>query len=348
MSSQDRLIDAKISILQLAEKLDSISQACKVAGIARSSFYEIKKAYEQFGREGLVPKPKRRPRMPNEYPQEIVGKILDMTRQFPAYSYVRIAGQLQIEGVSVSASGVRKVWERNGLVKKLSRYLWLEREVSEGRGIMTENAIRAVKRLKRLEEASDQHVEANHPGELLSQDLYFVGVIKGVGKIYMQSAVDCSCSVGFARLCISKQPIHSVALLHEKVLPFYDAMGLGLQTVLTDCGREYCGRQDGHFFELYLGSMSIEHRTTRPASPFTNGFVERFHRTLKDEFFSKAFREKIYGSFEELQRDLDGFLEFYNTGRIHSGYRCDGRTPMQTLKDLLATPMSESTELQAA
>ena len=199
MSSQDRLIDAKISILQLAEKLDSSSQACKVAGIARSSFYEIKKAYEQFGREGLVPRPKRRPRMPNEYPQEIVDKILAMTRQFPAYSYVRIAGQLQIEGVSVSASGVRKVWERNGLVKKLSRYLWLEREVSEGRGIMTENAIRAVRRLKRLEEASDQHVEANQPGELLSQDLYFVGVIKGVGKIYMQSAVDCSCSVGLSK-----------------------------------------------------------------------------------------------------------------------------------------------------
>ena len=103
-----------------------------MAGIARSSFYEIKKAYEQFGREGLVPRPKRRPRMPNEYPQEIVDKILAMTRQFPAYSYVRIAGQLQIEGVSVSASGVRKVWERNGLVKKLSRYLWLEREVSAG------------------------------------------------------------------------------------------------------------------------------------------------------------------------------------------------------------------------
>jgi hypothetical protein len=94
--------------------------------------------------------------------------------------------------------------------------------------------------------------------------------------------------------------------------------------------------------------MNVEHRTTRPASPFTNGFVERFHRTLKDELFSKAFREKIYGSVEELQRDLDAFLEFYNTGRIHSGYRCEGRTPMQTLKDLLAAPMSESTELQAA
>lgn len=233
-------------------------------------------------------------------------------------------------------------------MKKLSRYLWLEREVSEGRGIMTERALKAVQRLKRLQQASDQHVEANRPGELVSQDLYFVGVIKGEGKIYLQSAIDCSCSVGFARLCVSKQPIHSVALLHELVVPFYDALGIGLAAVLTDCGREYCGRPDNHFFELYLGSLNVEHRTTRPASPYTNGFAERFHRTLKDEFFAKVFREKIYGSVEELQRDLDSFLEFYNTGRVHSGYRCQGRTPMQTLKDLLAQPTSEVTELQAA
>ena len=88
MNSQDRLIDAKISILQLAEKLESISEACKVAGIGRSSFYEIKKAYEQFGRDGLAPRPKRKPRMPNESPPETVAKILDMTRRFPSYSVV--------------------------------------------------------------------------------------------------------------------------------------------------------------------------------------------------------------------------------------------------------------------
>jgi len=348
MSNQDRLIDAKISILQLAEKLESISEACKVAGIARSSFYEIKKAYEQFGREGLYPRPKRRPRMPNEFPEETVQKILDMTRRFPSYSYVRISGQLHLENVIVSPGGVRNVWQRHGLVRKLSRYLWLEREVSEGRGIMTETALRAIKRLKRLDEASDQHVEANSPGELISQDLYMVGYIKGVGKIYLQSAVDCSNSVGFAKLCVSKQPIHSVALVHEKIMPFYDGLGISVSAVLTDGGREYCGRPDQHFFELYLGSLNIEHRVTRPASPYTNGFAERFHRTLKDEFFAKAFREKIYSDIEELQKDLDAFLDFYNNGRVHSGYRCQGRTPMQTLKDLLAQPMSQTTELQAA
>jgi len=139
-----------------------------------------------------------------------------------------------------------------------------------------------------------------------------------------------------------------VALVHERVIPFYDSIGVNLATILTDCGREYCGKPDQHFFELYLGAQGVEHRTTRPASPYTNGFAERFHRTLKDEFFGKVFREKIFTSLDELQQDLDSFLEHYNTGRIHSGYKCQGRTPMQTLKDLLAQPMSEATEIQAA
>jgi len=154
-----------------------------------------------------------------------------------------------------------------------------------------------------------------------------------VGKIYAQSAVDCSCSV---------------ALVHENMVPFYDGLSIPLSAILTDGGREYCGRQDQHFYEPYLGSQNIKHRVTRPASPYTNRFVERFHRTLKDEFFAKAFREKIYSTLEELQKDLDGFLAFYNEGRIHSGYRCQGRTPMQTLKSLLESPTSEATEDQAA
>jgi len=335
MSDQERLIDAKISLLQLSRELKNVQQLCRTAGIARSSFYEIKKAYEQFGREGLRPKPRGRPRMPNETPPEIVTKILEMTKKYPSYSYNRLANELQMAGVGISGTGVRKVWARHGLTQMLDRYLWLEKEVDKGRGTMTEKALKAIRRLKRLDEASDQHVEAHTPGELLSQDLYYVGFIKGVGKVYSQSAVDCSCSHGFSRLCLSKQPIHAVALVHEKILPFYDAHGIDVKAILTDGGREYCGRPDNHFYELYLGAQNIEHRVTRPASPYTNGFVERFHRTLKDEFFARAFREKWYDSIEALQKDLDDFLEHYNAARTHSGYRCQGRTPLQTFRDLM-------------
>jgi transposase len=351
-NNQNRLIDLKISILQLAQEMGNISAACKKAGLARSSFYEIKKAYEQFGREGLEPEPKRRGRQPNQTTPEQEEQILVMTRRYPSYSYVRIANQLQLEGKSIGSNAVRGVWDRHGLVKKLARFLWIDQEAQAGRAILTEEIAKKVSRLKRLDEASDNHIEAKVPGELLSQDLYFVGVIKGVGKIYMQSAVDCANSVGFGRLCLSKLPIHSAALLHEKVLPFYDELGTRVQSVLTDCGREYCGKPEQHVFELYLGAQGIEHRTTRPASPYTNGFVERFHRTLKDEFFAKVFREKWYSSLDELQADLEQFLKFYNEERTHTGYRCQGKTPMETLKSQLEVPKSavsdESSEPMAA
>lgn len=153
--------------------------------------------------------------------------------------------------------------------------------------------------------------------------------------MYAQSAVNCSCSVGFTRLCLSKQPLHSVALVHEKIIPFYGEYGIALKAILTDGGREYCGRPDNHFFELYLAAQNIEHRVTRPASPHTNCFVERFHRTLKDEFFAKVFREKWYDSVEALQTDLDEFLKQLNSERTHSGYRCKGRTPLQTFLSLI-------------
>lgn len=346
MSAQDRLIDTKISILQLATELGNISKACKTAGIARSSFYDIKKAYEQFGRAGLEIKEKTPPKMPNEFSEEIVEKVLDMTRQHPSYSYQRIGAQLNLLGIGISGSGVRNIWMKRGLNKRIARFLWLEKEVSEGRGILTEKTIRSLKRLKRINEATDQHIDVNSPGELLSQDLYFVGCIKGVGRIYMQSVVDCSSSVGFAKLCVNKMPMTSVAVVHEKVIPFYDEMGIDIKAILTDCGREYCGLIERHPFELYLAAQNIKHKTTRPASPFTNGFVERFHQTVKNEFFAKAFREKIYTTVDELQIDLDKFILWYNTERAHSGYRCQGRTPMGTFISLLEE--SQKTETQQA
>jgi hypothetical protein len=151
--------------------------------------------------------------------------------------------------------------------------------------------------------------------------------------------------MAFVRLCTHKRPIDAVALIHEKVLPFYDSHNVTVGAILADGGREYCGRPDQHLFELYLGSQNIEHRVTRPASPWTNGFVERFHRTLKDEFFAKAFREKWYDSLEELQKDLDAYMVRYNERRPHNGYRTKGRTPFQAFSDSGQPPLFRTVRL---
>jgi transposase InsO family protein len=338
MDTREKLISARIGMLALADELQNISRACQVAGISRSHFYEIKTAFEKYGRDGLAPAVRRRPRMPNETPVELVQRILQMTLEFPTYSYVRISQQLRLVGVPVSPAQVRGVWAREGLLRRFDRLLWLERRMAETGGPLTEQVKKLLAKHQRDTLDPQQSIEAPYPGYLGCIDTYFVGTLKGIGRIYAQNFIDANCAVAFSKLYLSKLPMTAVDLLHDRVLPFYDAQGIPLERILSDNGREYCGRPLHHPFELYCTVQQIEHRTTRIGSPETNGMAERFHRTLKDEFFSLAYRRKIYDSVEALQADLDAFLAFYNAERAHHGYRTLGRTPLQTLTEHLARP----------
>jgi transposase InsO family protein len=333
MSTRQQLIKARLGMLALAEELQNISAACKKAGISRSHYYEIKEAFEKYGAEGLAPRERSRPRMPNQTPPELEKRILEMTEQYPTYSYVRISGQLRLTGVGVSPSAVRAVWARHGLTLKIQRLLWLEQKTAANGGILTERQLRLLQKHRGRTADPEQHVEAPYSGYLLCQDTYFVGTIKGIGKIYMQTVVDAHCSLGFAKLYLSKAPITAVDVLHERVLPFYEEQQVPVEHMLTDNGTEFRGRELQHPYELYLAINDIAHRRTEVRSPETNGFCERLHRTIQDEFFTSAFRRTLYESVEQLQNHLDAYLTFYNRERSHQGYRTQGRTPYQAFLD---------------
>lgn len=180
-------------------------------------------------------------------------------------------------------------------------------------------------------------MEASRPGELLNQDTFYWGTLKGVGKVYVQVVVDVFCSLAFAKVYTSKKmPVTAADLLYDRVLPFYEALGVTVGAVLTDNGREFCGIQGHHPYELLLAMEDIEHRTTKIRSPRTNGFVERTNRTLLDECFCVQGRQTWYIAVEEIQRDLDRFLRYYNLERSHQGYRLKGRTPAQALMEALS------------
>ena len=348
MSTREKLIKARLGMLALAEELQNITLACRRAGISRSHFYEIKDAFERYGAEGLAPRARRSPRMPNQTPPELEAKILEMTEQYPSYSYVRISGQLRLVGVGVSPPAVRGVWQRHGLTLRYQRLLWVEQRTAARGGVLTESLLRLLQRHRGRVADPEQHIEAPTPGFLLCQDTYFVGTIKGVGRIYHQSLVDAHCSLGFGKLYLSKVPMTAVDLLHDRVLPFYEEHGVEIEHLLTDNGREYCGRPLQHPFELYLTISQIEHRRTRVGSPETNGFCERFNRTLKEEFFAVAFRKTEYQSLDQLQADLDRYLAFYNRERAHQGYRTKGRTPYQAFLDGIAEMQAEEVGPEAA
>lgn len=122
------VVTHRLDILTLARELKNVSQACKRAGISRSRFYEIKSAFDKRGLEGLTPQPRRKPRMPNQTPLELVEPILNMTARYPTYSYIRISSKLRAGGCEVLPSTVRAVWKQQGLNSCLHRLQWLEKK----------------------------------------------------------------------------------------------------------------------------------------------------------------------------------------------------------------------------
>jgi transposase InsO family protein len=303
-------------------------------GYHRDSFYEIRRSFQKGGVSALVEE-KRGPRAPhpNRVSAEIEARILDYALSKPTHGAQRVANELRLEGLTVSSSGVRGVWLRHELETRTKRLLRLERTASDTTFVLTDEQVRLLER--HSVDFRCRHVEASRPGELLNQDTFFWGVLKGVGKIYVQVVVDVFCSLAFAKVYISKMPITACDLLYDRVLPFYAALGVQVGAVLTDNGREFCGRPETHPYELLLAMEEIEHRTTRVRSPRTNGFVERMNRTLLDECFRVKGRTEWYLTPAEIQRDLDAYLEEYNLRRTHQGYRVQGRTPAQALRHAL-------------
>jgi len=336
MTTQTKCTRRKLSLLELAGELDNVAKACRIMGYSRTQFYEIRRQYQTYGSAGLMDKLAGAPSPhPNRIPEEIEIKVVEMTLQRPTYGAARISNQLRLAQVQVSAGGVRNVWLRNNLESRLKRLLALEKRHQEEGFLLNEEQIRLLE--KNSPEFRERHVESSRPGELLSQDSFLVGCLKGIGRVYMQAVVDVYCSFGFAKLYTSKLPVTTVDVLNDRALPFYDEQGLKVEAVLTDNGREYCGREDRHPYELFLGLEEIDHRRTKVRHPQTNGFVERFHKTLLDEHFRIMGRTKFYDSVEEMQLDLDEFMEHYNWERSHMGYRLKGLTPGAKMREYLQT-----------
>jgi transposase InsO family protein len=328
MTASEKLAQKKLSMLQLAEKLGNVSKACELLGVSRSQFYEIKRAFQTGGLEALLDKPPVPGSFPHKLAEEIEAKIVELSIEHPAWGQQRVRDELVPHEIVVSATTVRNVWLRHGLETRYKRMLALEKKSSEKGFTLTEEQIRLLE--KHNPEFSERHVESFYPGYLLCQDTFYVGTLKGVGRLYMQAVVDTYSSFAFAKLYTAKVPITAADLLNDRVLPFYEAEGLKIEAILTDRGTEFKGRLERHSYELFLALNDIEHRLTKVGTPRTNGFVERFHRTVLDEFFREAFRKKFYASVNELQADLDAWLSDYNHKRPHRGYRNLGRKPYET------------------
>ena len=301
-------------------------------GFSRDTFYRYKSAVEEGGVDALIDKNRRKSNLKNRIEERVQKRIKALAIENPALGQVRVSNELRQEGIFVSPGGVRCVWMRNNLQTFSLRLKALEKKVAEEGIILTETQIVALER-KKDDEGVHGEIETAHPGYLGSQDTFYVGTVKGVGRIYQQTYVDTYCKVAMCKLYTMKTPITAADLLNDRVLPFYEEHQMGLLRVLTDRGTEYCGKADSHHYQLYLAINDIDHTRTKARHPQTNGICERFHKTILQEFYQVTFRKKFYRDLESLQKDLDQWLHTYNHKRTHQGKMCNGRTPMQTFNE---------------
>lgn len=316
MTLEQSIQGYRLQVLAEAERIGNVSAACRQFGISRTVFYAWRRAFRQYGRDAVRPKPQGRRRgRPSTLAPEVESRLMAVALAWPTRGPGWFSAELQKQDVALAPTTVWRVLHRRGLGTRRERLARLEQHSRATGGPVTE--------AQRRRHHRTRHVQADQPGELVSLDTFYVGRLKGVGKVWQMTACDAACSYGFAQLVRGEITATAVTTFMDTVVrPTYARAGWPLQRVLTDRGKEFKAG-----FVDWCDRHEVRHTRTKPRHAWTNGFVERLQGTILHEHYRVAFRRQFFTSCAQLQRALDEFLDFYNERRPHSGYRLRGQSP---------------------
>ncbi|HEV2112453.1 MAG TPA: helix-turn-helix domain-containing protein [Gammaproteobacteria bacterium] len=318
MTLETKVVALRRHVMQRVAAGIPVSRVCREAGISRTLFYAWKRRYLRYGDAGLHPRPSRPARWGRQSSPALEHAVLAYALQWPTHGPQQISDQLRraVYGARVvSPTGVYKILRRHGLRTRWERLARLEGAALQTLGLVTERSARQL--------AKTRHVEAERPGELVCLDSFYIGHLKGVGKLWQLTACDAASSYGVAQV-IRGHPTNAAAarFLLERVLPVYRRAGHRVRAVLTDGGPEWRVA-----FDAACRGVGVEHRRTQAHHAWTNGFVERLQGTILSEHWRVVFRRTYFTRLGQLEQTLQRYLRFYNTERTHRGYRLQGRTP---------------------
>lgn len=317
--TQEQLISNQRRSLLIYAQHWGIAKACKTFGVSRTTFYKVKKQFIETG--SLSPKRRRRPRMPNEASLSKKKLLLKFVKEHPSWGPKRYEYEFRKHGISISYNCIWHHLKRFGLNKRYQRLIYLEK-LKEKNQPLTERSLKIVQR---------QCKKIKHglwPGHIVALDTFYVGCLKGVGRIYQISGIDLCSRYGWAKLYLSKDQAATSDFLENTLIPKFFNNNVDLESVLTDNGSEFIGSK----FRQLLVDYDIQHHRIPKGKPIYNGYCERFQRTIFEEFYQKVFRHKFFKTTEDLQTDLDKYLVFYNFQRAHFGIIKTGAIPIDVFK----------------
>jgi transposase InsO family protein len=319
----DQIIHARRAHVLDQAALTTVTEACRAAGVSRTSYYRWVAKAEKYGLSALMPKDRRPPVMPNAMTAEEVSTILATAVARATLGARQLVDHVATAGVHRSASGIQKVLRRHNLGTRRQRIAALASLTAAESGQLTDAA---------LEGPFGFCLAATDPGQLVCLDTFYVGRLKGVGAVYQLTAIDVATRWLVVRLIVGDKSARVAAGFLDQVQAALGEIDVELAGVLTDNGPEFTGRA----FRDHLAEIEISHHRIPPRSPNHNSVCERVQGTVLQEFYRPFFHRGRVDRIADLDAALQTWTADYNTRRRNHGDYMRGRSPRQVLDAIIA------------